>query len=88
MKIKKIHYTKNFAKKAARLPSKLKQEVKTREKLFREDPFHPLLKTHKSKGRLKKLWSFSITFKYRILFEFVDKDEVLFFDIGGHEIYG
>lgn len=87
MKIKKIYYTKNFEHRAKKLPIALKSEIAKRERLFRENPFNPILKTHKLKGKLKNLWSFSTTFKERILFEFVNKDKVLFFDIGGHEIY-
>ncbi len=87
MTIKKIYYTTNFAKKATRIPKNLSQEIKKREKLFRENPFHPKLKTHKLTGKLKTLYSFSITFQHRILFKFLAEDEVLFYDIGGHEIY-
>lgn len=87
MVIKRIYYTKNFAQKAVELPLNLKSEIVKRERIFRKNPFQPILKTHKLKGKLKNLWSFSITFKHRILFEFVSKNEVLFFDVGGHEIY-
>jgi len=87
MKIKKIYYTKNFERKVRKLPSVLKSEIEKREQLFIEDPFNPTLKTHKLKSRLKNLWTFSISFKQRILFEFVNKNKVLFFDVGGHEIY-
>lgn len=87
MKIKKIYYTTHFAKKAAKLSRNLTKEVNKREQLFRTNPFHPTLKTHKLKGKLKNCYSFSITYSDRILFEFVADDEVLFYDIGGHEIY-
>jgi mRNA-degrading endonuclease YafQ of YafQ-DinJ toxin-antitoxin module len=87
MKIKKIYYTQNFERKAKKLPRILKSEIQNREKLFRDNPFNPILKTHKLKGKLKNFWSFSIAFKQRILFEFVNKNEILFFDIGGHEVY-
>lgn len=87
MKIKRIYFTKNFAKKADRLPPRLKKQIEKREKIFRTNPFHPNLKTHKLKGKLQDLWSFSLTHSHRILFEFLNDEEVLFFDIGGHEIY-
>lgn len=87
MSIKKIHYTRHFSVKALRLPYDLKSEIDKKETIFRNDPFDPRLKTHKLKGKLKGLWSFSLTFQHRVLFEFVNKNEVLFFDIGGHEIY-
>jgi addiction module RelE/StbE family toxin len=58
-----------------------------------EDPFHPSLRTHKLKGDLADIWSCSIDYNYRILFEFVenpeDKEEaILLLDLGYHnEVY-
>ena len=40
-----------------------------------EDPFYPSLCTHKLKGELANVWSCSIDYNYRILFEFVDNPE-------------
>lgn len=88
MLITKIYYSSNFAKKASKLSGNLVKEISKREALFRKDPFSPVLKTHKLKGKLKDLWSFSITYKHRILFETLKENEYLFHDIGGHEIYG
>ena len=87
MTVSKIYYTSNFAKKVQRLPSRYTKQVTKREKLFRDDPFNPVLKMHKLQGKLQDLWSFSITHSHRILFEFVSETEVLFHDVGGHEIY-
>ncbi len=87
MHIKKIYYTSNFARKITRLTAELKSEIDKREVIFRMNPFDHRLKTHKLKRKLKNLWAFSITFHHRILFEFVSKNEVLFFDVGDHEIY-
>jgi Txe/YoeB family toxin of Txe-Axe toxin-antitoxin module len=58
-----------------------------REKIFRTDPFNPILKTHKLHGKEKELWSFSINFSHRIKFIFLAEGEVLFLDIGDHSIY-
>ena len=57
------------------------------------DPFHPGLRTHKLKGDLADVWSCSIDYNYRILFEFVQnlEDEetaILLLNIGTHdEVY-
>jgi len=40
-------------------------------KQLSENPFHPTLRTHKLKGELEEIWSCSINYQYRILFEFV-----------------
>ena len=57
--------------------------------LFRKDPFDPRLDTHSLHGKLKNQWSFSVDRRYRILFEFLDKQkkDVVFLDVGNHSIY-
>lgn len=55
------------------------------------DPFHPSLRTHKLKGDLADVWSCSIDYDYRILFEFVhtpEEEAILLLNIGTHdEVY-
>lgn len=56
-----------------------------------EEPFHPSLRTHKLKGELDNVWSCSIDYKYRILFEFCHNSEeevILLLNLGTHdEVY-
>lgn len=82
----KIYYHPQFLKSYKLLDSKIKRRAEFKEKIFKNNPFHSSLKTHKLSGRLKNQWSFSIDNKNRILFEF-DNDSVIFLDIGTHEIY-
>ena len=56
--------------------------------LFTEEPFHKSLRTHKLTGKLGGLWAFSIDYDTRLIFEFVDEDEVSLVDFGSHdEVY-
>jgi len=57
--------------------------------IFCKDPFDRQLRTHKLKGKLKDLWSFSIEFNLRVIFYFEEKDKkAIFTDIGSHdEVY-
>jgi len=87
MKINKIYYTPTFKKGWQKLPKKVKKKAIKKEKLFRQDAFHPNLLSHKLTGKLKNYWSFSIDYRSRIVFRFLKKGEVLFVDAGGHEIY-
>lgn len=82
----KIFYHPRFKKSYKKLSAELKSKAEIKEKLFRNNPFHPVLDTHKLHGRLKNQWSFSIDKKYRLLFEFHNSD-IIFLDIGDHEIY-
>ena len=57
------------------------------------DPFAPGLRTHKLKGDLSNVWSCSINYNYRILFEVVtdpasDEESILLINLGSHdEVY-
>ena len=82
----KIYYHPQFAKSYRFLNKEIKKKAEMKEKIFRNNTFHPSLKTHKLTGKLKNQWSFLVDNKYRILFEFDNKD-VIFLDIGTHEIY-
>jgi addiction module RelE/StbE family toxin len=58
-----------------------------------KDPFNSSLRTHKLKEELANVWSCSIDYNYRILFEFVENPEdkqeaILLLNLGTHdEVY-
>lgn len=83
----KIYYSSKFAREYKRLPRKVKYQAEKKEKLFRQNPFNPQLKTHHLAGKLKDYWSFSIDFERRIIFEFIDEKTVWFHSVGTHDIY-
>ncbi len=57
-------------------------------RLFSQNPFDRRLRAHKLTGKLEGLWAFSVTYDCRVIFKFLDKDEVLLVDIGSHdEVY-
>ena len=58
-----------------------------KEKIFRENPFHPSLRLHELKGNLNGLWSISVNLKYRIIFKYMKNGDILFISIGKHDIY-
>lgn len=82
----KIFYHPRFKESYQTLTIILQRKAERREQIFRANPFDRRLDTHKLHGRLKSKWSFSIDDKYRILFEF-NNSEVVFLDIGDHELY-
>lgn len=83
----KIIYSPKFAREYKKLPEKIKRLAERREIIFRENPSHANLETHKLRGRLKSFWSFSIDHKYRIIFEFGDKGIIYFHSVGDHSVY-
>ncbi len=83
-----IIYSSKFAREYKKLPPNVKDIAEKQEYFFRKDPFYPKLKTHKLKGKLSGFLSFSIGYKYRIIFEFAkDNKTVYFHAAGNHDIY-
>ncbi len=83
----KILYIEKFKREYKRLPQNIKILAEKKEKIFRKDPFDKQLKTHKLHGVLKEFWAFSINYRYRIVFDFDDKNTARFYSVGDHDIY-
>jgi mRNA-degrading endonuclease YafQ of YafQ-DinJ toxin-antitoxin module len=84
----------SFVRSARRLIRKnpgASQDIETALHLLAEDAFHPLLKTHKLKGKLEGSWACSAGYNLRIIFEFVryeGSEAILLETIGTHqEVY-
>ena len=86
-KITKIYYTSIYLKHYQKLPKNIQALQDKKEKWFKDDPFNPRLKTHKLKGKYRKFFSYSVARSFRVLFRFISENEVIFYDIGTHEIY-
>jgi len=82
-----IKISPRFEKNYKRLPNHIKEKAKEKEHIFRDNPFNSRLKTHKLSGKDKECWAFWVDNSYRIKFIFLSIGEVLFLDIGTHDIY-
>jgi addiction module RelE/StbE family toxin len=60
--------------------------AKTNKKLslFKENPKHPSLRTHKLTGKLSNSWSISVEGNVRLLY-YVKEGEAVFFAFGTHD---
>lgn len=66
----------------------LKHKIARALETFVDNPYHPSLRTHKLSGNLKGLWAFVVAYDCRIVFQFLDDQNVLLIDIGKHdEVY-
>jgi len=83
----KIIYSSKFAREYKKLSSKIKDIAEKQEIIFRKDPFDSRLKTHKLHGKLENFYSFSVGYKYRIIFEFSKKNNIYFHSVGTHSVY-
>lgn len=83
-----IIYSSKFAREYKKLSENIKDTAERQEKIFHINPFDQRLKTHKLKGKFNEFLSFSIGYKYRIIFEFSkDKKTAYFHSVGNHDIY-
>lgn len=84
-----LYFHPRFRRSYRGLENQIKADAEKRVALFHIDPFDIRLDTHRLHGKLNKQWSFSVNNRYRILFEFLnrEKTEVAFLDIGDHRIY-
>ncbi len=84
-----IWYTREFLRAYAKLEPKLKDEVKRRIAEFRNPKNHASLAVHSLKGRMKGRRSFSVNYRYRIVFQYADKTKsaAYLFEVGDHDVY-
>lgn len=85
--IRFIYPASRFKRSFRRLPFRIRKLAIKKDKIFRKNAFDPRLKTHKLKGKLQNFYSYWVNEEYRIVFEFIKEDMVLYQDIGTHEIY-
>ena len=79
------YYERRLKKFITRQPDLRNQYLKTLS-LMEQDPHHPSLRLHKLKGELSDFYSVSINMKYRILLDFIIRDDqIILIDIGSHQ---
>jgi addiction module RelE/StbE family toxin len=69
--------------------SKLFRLIGTKLNLFKNNPSHPSLRTHKLGGKLDNMWSLSVNLSIRMVFLRLSNDEFYFVAVGSHQkVYG
>jgi len=80
-------------KKVIKAKPELKPKIELRLRLLTDDPYSPILRTHKLKGKLLGAWACTVEYDCRIVFSFETnpdtlEDEIILIDIGTHdEVY-
>ena len=82
-----IQYTPAFIRQLNALEIDLQEETYEKIDLFRHRKNHQKLKVHKLTGRLAGRYSFSVNYRYRIVFSYITKDVAVFLAIGDHDVY-
>ena len=72
-------------KKTIRKNPELKDRLQEALEIFVNDPYHPILGTHKLSEKLKGHHAFGLGYDLRVVFRFIDHEEVALISIGRHE---
>jgi plasmid maintenance system killer protein len=83
-----IAFAPQFQRQFKKLPKALQEESFDKIELFKNPKNHPALRVHKLKGELSGKLSFSVNYRYRIVFiwEITNKSAILM-AIGDHTVY-
>lgn len=72
-------------RKLRRANPQLSKRIQKQLQLFQANPKQKSLRVHKLSGKLKNMWSISITKSIRMTYLLLDNDEAYFFKLGTHE---
>ncbi len=81
----KIGVSSHFKKSARKLSNEERKNLDERVGWLSKDVYNPKLKTHALTGKLRGQFSFSISYKKRVIFVFASENEVILIDVGSHD---
>ncbi|MBI5645087.1 hypothetical protein HY970_03230 [Candidatus Kaiserbacteria bacterium] len=84
-----IQFSKEFLRELSKLPKELQEEVAEKVEAFKDRDNHHRLRVHKLHGPFIGSWSFSVNYRFRIIFIYSGnkKNDVTLITIGDHSIY-
>jgi plasmid maintenance system killer protein len=82
-----ISFKPSLIRQVNKLEEELVDEVFEKIELFRNPLNHGTLRVHKLHGRLKNCFSFSVNYRFRIVFTWQSKNEAVLLILGDHDIY-
>ncbi|MCH6558247.1 MAG: type II toxin-antitoxin system RelE/ParE family toxin [Nitrospirae bacterium] len=85
MAIFEISTTATFDRLFRALPRIIQRKAASKTGIFRENPFHPSLRTEKLHPKHHEVWSFRVDRSYRIIFKFTGPDQAELRYIGHHQ---
>lgn len=82
-----LRYRPEFIRLYNKLECSLQDEIKEKIVLFKDLENHRSLKVHKLHGRFRDCYSFSVNYKFRIVFEYLNKTTASLMTVGDHDMY-
>lgn len=82
-----LFYSTIFIRKMKKTDVELREEIIEKLELFKDSRNHNSLKVHKLHGELDGKYSFSVNYKFRVIFSYIQKNMVSILTFGDHDIY-
>lgn len=82
-----VHFKPSFLRQFKKLESALQDEAREKIKLLQTPQYHTQLRVHALKGPLVGYKSFSVNYRYRIIFKYIDTKNIVLLAIGDHDVY-
>ena len=84
-----VKFSHEFLRELGKLSRPLQMEAIEKIELLKNRNNHRLLHVHKLRGRFAGCWSFSVNYRFRIVFAYPSKSKgsVVLITIGDHSIY-
>ena len=82
-----VGYVSSFVKAFNDLEPDLQEEVIQKIELFRDRKNHRQLGVHKLRGKLADRYAFSVNYKIRVVFHYLNPDTVNCVAVGDHDVY-
>ena len=84
-----LEYKPAFVRELKKLSKPLQADAFDAIEKFKDTENHQSLRAHKLHGEMKGCFSFSINYRYRIIFQWQNKEKSIaeLLDIGDHEVY-
>lgn len=85
----KVGYSQEFFRAFNKLSPALQEEIEEKIELFKNRRNHHQLRVHKLHGEYVGCWSFSVNYRFRVMFAYVGKDKsnTVLVSVGDHSIY-
>lgn len=83
-----VSFAPQFRRQFKKLPRQLQEETLEKIALFKDTQQHKKLRVHILQGKLAKRWSFSVNYRFRIVFMWERRNaSAIFLAIGDHTVY-
>jgi len=83
----KLIFAPVFLRQLKSLPWEIKEETIEKIELFKNRRNHKMLKVHKLKGKFRGVFSFSVNYRIRVIFQYNSENEAAVLSIGDHDVY-